>query len=167
MINKRRRILSIATSRVDVVFSTDLPKKVLVHTLLRNALVREGKKYYAEQMLQLVLGYLKSISRKRNPYVVVKIALESLRPIFELKTKKVAAQKLKVPSYLYIDRSYFYAINWLLDAAKNRVDGVDLPEKIAKEIYDAYNLRGQAFQKKQDLYKELDTSRMYLKLVSN
>lgn len=133
--NKQVKLQSSSRNLPKQLFSRDASKKVLVHLLLRNALITRGRKIFAFNVLTDVLLFLKKFSRGRNPYLVLRVGVNTLRPLFELRTKKVAAQKLKVPTYLVGERSYFYALLWLFDAAEARTDGTTFAEKIARELW--------------------------------
>lgn len=139
--------------------------KVLLHVLLRDALIARGRKVYAQNIVDLFCLYLKRIMPKAQPLYVLERVVSLLCPLFAVRTKKVAGQKLKVPLYLKVMRRYFLALRWLIEAAEQRKDGVVFAEKLAKECKDAYNLKGNAFKKRLDNCKEVDESRVNLRFV--
>lgn len=139
--------------------------KILIHVMLRDALIAKGRKVYAQNIVDLCSIYLKRLMPKEQPIYVLERVVSLLCPLFAVRTKKVAGQKLKVPVYLKVMRRYFLALRWLIEAAEQRKDGINFAEKFAKECRDAYKLKGVAFKKRLDLCKEVDDSRVNLRFV--
>lgn len=154
-------------------FDMKASNKSLMVIRLRGALIRKGYRMRAHNLLKQTLAELKVLVAKKNavPAVYTKrvsfylaLAVRTLRPMFEVKVKKVAAQKLKLPAYLREERAEAYALRWLIEAAESNMQK-DIGQALAHEIIDACNLKGVAYKKKLDLYKEVDASQLYLKYI--
>lgn len=133
--------------------------------LLMGALIKKGYRQKAHEIIletMVHLKMLKSPNKKLKFYL--DFAIQTLVPMFELKTKKVAAQKLKVPSYIGYNRSVTFALRWLLEAAEKRHKD-NIARGLAEELVDVCQYKGDAFEKKSELYKEVDASRIYLKYL--
>lgn len=139
--------------------------KVVFSVLLRDMLIREGNKVYAQNIVDLFCIFLKRYMPKIQPLLVLERVVLFLCPLFAVRTKKVAGQKLKVPLYLKVMRRYFLALRWLVESAEQRNDGATFSEKLAKECRDVYKLKGSALKKRLDLCKEVDDSRVNLRFV--
>lgn len=139
--------------------------KVIFNVLLRDMLIRRGNKVYAQNIVDLFCIFLKKYMPKIQPLLVLERVLIFLCPLFAVRTKKVAGQKLKVPLYLKVMRRYFLALRWLIESAEQRNDGSNFSDKLAKECRDVYRLKGGALKKRLDLCKEVDDSRVNLRFV--
>ena len=72
-------------------------------------------------------GVITRDQRFKDPKFVLRVALDGLKPIFELRNYKVAAQQLRIPAYIHdVRRSYSIAMKWLIQAAYERKDGLSL-----------------------------------------
>lgn len=150
---------------INILKEYTIHSKVLTHVLLRNLLIMRGKKVYAQNIVDLFFIYVKKYLSKRYPLLVLDRVISKLCPLFSVRTKKVAGQKLKVPVYLKVMRRYFLAFTWLIEGAEQRKDGSCFAECLTKECRDMYKNKGYAFKKRLDLCKEVDDSRVNLRFV--
>ncbi len=149
----------------NIVKEQKIHNKIIFSVLLRDMLIRRGNKVYAQNIVDLFCIFLKRYMPRIQPLLVLERVVLFLCPLFAVRTKKVAGQKLKVPLYLKVMRRYFLAVRWLVESAEQRNDGATFSEKLAKECRDVYKLKGSALKKRLDLCKEVDDSRVNLRFV--
>lgn len=135
-------------------------------TRLVGVLVKKGLKTRANKLAEETIAHLKTARQKgRNIAFYLDNSISILAPIFELKTKKVAAQKLKIPSYLKDERARAFVFTWLLLSAEKR-NKKNIAKGLAEELVDSLVQKGHSVEIKEDLYREVDANRIYLKYIS-
>lgn len=88
-------------------------------------------------------------------------AIENSRPLLTLSAIKRGGVKYQVPIPLTERKSYFLAMKWILDAAREKERKVKLPDKLAWEILDAACGQGRVIKKKDDLHRQCEINRAY------
>lgn len=101
---------------------------------------------------------------KKPPHFVIYVALENIKLPFELRAKKVAGVKYNLPFLLTEDRTNSFAIRNLISNAKARSENF-LYDKLANEVFDAYNFKGASYKNKLSLSEEVSKSRPFLKYL--
>lgn len=96
---------------------------------------------------------------------MLQTALENVKPAFELRPKKVAGAKYNLPYLLSEERAESYAIRTLIKNAKQRGGTESLPERIAQEVVEAYNFKGNTYKQIVALNEEVSKSRPFLKYL--
>ena len=124
-----------------------------------NMVMRRGKKSIAER---IVYGALEEITAKKksNPVEVFNKAMENIRPIVEVKSRRVGGATYQIPVEVRQDRSFALAMRWLVDAAKNRGEK-DMGLRLAAELMDAAENRGTAIKKREDTHKMAEANKAF------
>ena len=124
-----------------------------------NIIMRSGKKSIAEK---IVYGALDQIGEKGNPepLEVFNKALENIRPIVEVKSRRVGGATYQVPVEVRSDRRQALAIRWLITAARNRNE-TTMVDRLSGELLDAANNRGTAVKKREDTHRMADANRAF------
>ncbi|HEY7841346.1 MAG TPA: 30S ribosomal protein S7 [Gammaproteobacteria bacterium] len=124
-----------------------------------NMVMRRGKKSIAER---IVYGALEEITNKKkgNPVEVFNKAMENVRPIVEVKSRRVGGATYQIPVEVRPDRSFALAMRWLVDAAKNRGEK-DMGLRLAAELMDAAENRGTAIKKREDTHKMAEANKAF------
>jgi small subunit ribosomal protein S7 len=124
-----------------------------------NMVMRRGKKSIAER---IVYGALEEITNKKksNPVEVFNKAMENVRPIVEVKSRRVGGATYQIPVEVRQDRSFALAMRWLVDAAKNRGEK-DMGLRLAGELMDAAENRGTAIKKREDTHKMAEANKAF------
>jgi small subunit ribosomal protein S7 len=124
-----------------------------------NDLMRRGKKAVAEQIcygaFTVVEGRLKD-----DPLKIFKKALDNVKPMVEVKSRRVGGATYQVPVEVRQDRRTALAMRWLIDYAKARGEKT-MVEKLAGEILDAANNRGNAVKKREDTHKMAEANKAF------
>ena len=133
-------------------------RSVVVTQLVNKVLLR-GQRSTAEH---IVYKALDEIGRKTqgDPVAVLKRAVENVRPQLEVKSRRVGGATYQVPVEVRQDRRTALAMRWLIDYAKGRGEKT-MVEKLAGEIIDAANNRGNAVKKREDTHKMAEANKAF------
>ncbi len=126
---------------------------------LINILMLDGKKSTAERALY---GALELVATRTNedPIKVFKKSLDNIRPVLEVKSRRVGGSTYQVPVEIRAERRTSLAMRWLVKYADARAEKT-LTDKLAGEIVDAYNNRGSAVKKREDTHKMAEANRAF------
>ncbi len=124
-----------------------------------NNLMRKGKKSTAEQACY---GAFELVQQKVNdePLKIFKKALENIKPVLEVKSRRVGGATYQVPVEVRQDRRVALGMRWLITYAKDRGEKT-MREKLAGEILDASNNRGNAVKKREDTHKMAEANKAF------
>jgi small subunit ribosomal protein S7 len=126
---------------------------------LVNILMLHGKKSTAERALY---GALELVAQRTNEDAikVFKKSLDNIRPVLEVKSRRVGGSTYQVPVEIRAERRTSLAMRWLVRYADARSEKT-LTDKLAGEIVDAYNNRGAAVKKREDTHKMAEANRAF------
>lgn len=124
-----------------------------------NIIMRRGKKSVAESILYGAFDYIKE-KTKEDPLKVFKKAVENVRPLLEVRSRRVGGATYQVPVEVKSERGFSLAMRWLVSFAKAR-EGKSMKERLAEELIDAYNGRGATIKKREDLHKMAEANRAF------
>ena len=119
----------------------------------------QGKKSVAEGAFYSSLELVKDRA-KEDPVKVFKKALENVKPILEVKSRRVGGATYQVPIEVPQDRRTSLAIRWIISNARSRGEKT-MREKLAAEILDASNNRGGAIKKKEDTHRMAEANKAF------
>jgi small subunit ribosomal protein S7 len=98
--------------------------------------------------------------KKLDGRAVFDIALKNVAPIMELKSRRVGGANYQVPMEVMEPRRTTLAMRWLLAAAKSK-KGIRMAERLAGEIFDAYNKTGIAMKKREDVHRMAEANKAF------
>jgi len=130
-----------------------------VVTRLINGLMIGGKKGTAEKILYGAFDIIKEKTGE-EPIQVYEKALENIRPVLELKSRRVGGANLSVPVEVSDERAQTLALRWLVNYARLR-NGKTMAEKLAFEIIDASNGIGGSVKKREDTHKMAEANKAF------
>ena len=130
-----------------------------VVTRLINGLMIGGKKGTAEKILYGAFDIIKEKTGS-EPIEVYEKALENIRPVIEVKSRRVGGSNLQVPVEVNDDRAQTLALRWLINYSRLR-NGKTMAEKLAYEIIDASNGIGGAVKKREDTHKMAEANKAF------
>ena len=124
-----------------------------------NAIMQSGKKSVAER---IVYGAFDIITNKsgKDPLEVFASAMANVRPMVEVKSRRVGGANYQVPVEVRPARRAALAMRWLRDAARNR-RGRGMAEKLAAELIDASRKEGGAIKKREDVHRMAESNRAF------
>lgn len=128
-------------------------------TKLINTIMYGGKKSTAEQ---IVYGALEIIHQKTkdDPMKVFKKALSNLKPALEVKSRRVGGSNYQVPVEVRPERRNSLALRWLTDYSRSR-KGNTMVEKLAGELLDASENKGEAIKKREDVHRMAEANKAF------
>jgi len=138
---------------------TDYIYNSLLITKFINRVMLKGKKRIAEQ---IVYQALESAGKKLNlpPMDTFNKAVGNVKPVLEVKARRVGGATYQVPLEVKTERSIDLAIRWIIQFARLR-KGKPMFERLAAEIVAAANSEGSAVKKKVDLHKMAEANRAF------
>jgi small subunit ribosomal protein S7 len=137
----------------DSVFGSDLVQKFI------NSMMWDGKRSTAQRIFY---GAMDQIAQKTNDDALktFKKAIENVKPVLEVKTRRVGGANYQVPVEVNPFRRQSLAIRWLLLYARTR-SGKTMTDKLAEELMDAANARGGAMKKKEDVHRMAEANKAF------
>ena len=130
-----------------------------VVTKLINQIMQDGKKGTAEKILYEAFDMIKE-KTGQDPMEVYTKALENIKPILEVKSRRVGGSNVQVPVEVDDERSQALALRWLVNYAKTR-NGRGMANNLAQEIMDAANGVGGAVKKRDDVHKMAEANKAF------
>jgi small subunit ribosomal protein S7 len=149
----RRRVVEKRKILADPKFQDRLVAKFI------NDLMRQGKKSTAEQILYGAFDQVES-KLKDDPLKVFKKALDNVKPVVEVKSRRVGGATYQVPVEVRQDRRVALAMRWLIEYSRGRGEKT-MMEKLAGEIMDAAANRGNAVKKREDTHKMAEANKAF------
>jgi len=124
-----------------------------------NMVMSSGKKSVAER---IIYGALDQISSKGNedPVSVLDQALDNVRPVVEVKSRRVGGATYQVPVEVRPVRRTTLAMRWVLEAARKRGEK-SMPLRLAGELLDAAESRGSAVKKREDVHRMAEANKAF------
>ncbi|MBP3582077.1 MAG: 30S ribosomal protein S7 [Clostridia bacterium] len=137
----------------DPVYGSKVVTKVI------NQVMLDGKRSIAQKC---VYGAMELAAKKLNaePLDVFNKALENIKPVLEVKARRVGGSTYQVPMEIRPERRQTLAIRWLVLYAKQRSERT-MAAKLAGELVDAYNNAGGAFKKKEDVHRMAEANKAF------
>ncbi|MCP4036535.1 MAG: 30S ribosomal protein S7 [bacterium] len=124
-----------------------------------NVIMRDGKKSTAEAIIYGAFEMIESKMRS-DPLAMFRRALENIRPRVEVKSRRVGGTTYQVPIEIRPERASSLAMRWLKENARKR-PGKDMAEKLANEIIDAANERGESVKKREDTHRMAEANKAF------
>jgi small subunit ribosomal protein S7 len=149
----RRRVVEKRKILADPKFQDRLVAKFI------NDLMRQGKKSTAEQILYGAFDQVET-KLKDDPLKVFKKALDNVKPVVEVKSRRVGGATYQVPVEVRQDRRVALAMRWLIEYSHARGEKT-MTEKLAGEIMDAASNRGNAVKKREDTHKMAEANKAF------
>jgi small subunit ribosomal protein S7 len=130
-----------------------------VVTQLINKVLLDGKRSVAEA---IVYGALEGVREKsgQDPVVVLKRALDNIRPALEVKSRRVGGATYQVPVDVRPIRATTLALRWLVDFSRKRREKT-MTERLMNEILDASNGLGAAVKRREDMHKMAESNKAF------
>ncbi len=124
-----------------------------------NILMLDGKKAVAERV---VYGALDQVVEKSKGEAIEALnkALENVRPMVEVKSRRVGGATYQVPVEVRADRRMALAMRWLVEAARKRSEK-SMDRRLAGEIMDAIESRGSAVKKREDVHRMAEANKAF------
>jgi len=124
-----------------------------------NILMEKGKKSTAERTCY---GAFELIKKKTgsDPLKVFKTAIENVKPLVEVKPRRVGGATYQVPVEVRAHRRSALAFRWIINYSRGRSEKT-MRERLAGELLDAYNNTGSSIKKKEDTHKMAEANKAF------
>ena len=149
----RRREVPKRTITPDPKFKSDIIAKFM------NVVMKDGKKATAEG---IVYGALDTIASrgKPDPVAIFQQAMDNVRPMVEVKSRRVGGATYQVPVEVRQKRQLALAMRWVVEAARTR-SGKSMGVRLADELLDASEKRGNAVKKREDVHRMAEANKAF------
>ncbi len=124
-----------------------------------NIVMRNGKKSVAERIVYGALDEIVNKGKSKALEVFVQ-ALDNVRPLVEVKSRRVGGATYQIPIEVRQDRSQTLAMRWLVEAAKKRNEK-NMGLRLAGELMDASENRGGAIKKREDTHRMAEANKAF------
>jgi small subunit ribosomal protein S7 len=131
----------------------------VIVTKFVTVLMRDGKKSTAEGIFYGALDIVQEKSGEEG-VKAFKQALENIKPLLEVKSRRVGGATYQVPIEVKPERRRSLASRWLVDSARKRTEH-SMRERLAGEILDAFQARGGAVKKKEDTHRMAEANKAF------
>ncbi|MFH1242591.1 MAG: 30S ribosomal protein S7 [Pseudomonadota bacterium] len=131
---------------------------VLVAKFINN-LMKKGKKSVAQSILYGAFDIIEE-KAKQDPLVVFQNAVENVRPVVEVRSRRVGGSTYQVPTEVRPARRQALSIRWIISFASARGEQA-MAAKLAGELIDAANSRGAAIKKKEDTHRMAEANKAF------
>jgi small subunit ribosomal protein S7 len=130
-----------------------------VLTKFTNAIMLDGRKTVAEAIITKSFTNIQNKTGE-SPMSVFNKAIENVRPLVEVRSRRVGGATYQVPVEVKGNRSQALAIRWLVNAIRNRKEK-SLNEKLSLELIDAAGNKGSAIKKREDTHKMAEANKAF------
>ncbi len=131
----------------------------LLVTQVQNRIMTRGKKSLAEG---IVYDALKTVADKtgKDPLPVLKKAVDNIKPLLEVRSRRVGGATYQVPVEVQSRRGTTLAIRWLVMFARNRRE-TNMAQRLAGEVLDASGGAGAAVKRREDMHKMAEANKAF------
>jgi small subunit ribosomal protein S7 len=119
----------------------------------------DGKKSTSSKVVYSAMQTMQNKAQK-DPLEVFLKALENVKPLVEVKSRRVGGSTYQVPVEIREGRREALAMRWIISAARSR-GGRSMSEKLSSELLDAFNAAGTAFKKKEDTHRMAEANKAF------
>ena len=123
------------------------------------SIMRDGKKSIAESILYDAFDIIENKTNE-SPIKIFEQALENVKPMIEVKSRRVGGSTYQVPTEVRPSRRTALGIRWIIGFARNRSEK-GMANKLAAELLDAANKKGAAVKKKDDTHKMAEANKAF------
>ena len=137
----------------DPKFGSELVSKFI------NCMMLDGKKGVSEQNFYKAMEII-STKTGKSPVEVFEQAMENVKPLVEVKSRRVGGATYQVPIEIRAERRQALAIRWIINYARARGEKT-MFQKLAGELMDAFNNTGSSIKKKEDTHKMAEANKAF------
>ncbi len=144
---------------IDRPIAPDAKYHSVVLTKFVTRMMLQGKKATSVRIIYDAMDKIKSKTEKEPLEVFLK-ALDNVKPMVEVKSRRVGGATYQVPIEIRDSRREALGMRWIINAARAR-SGHEMSERLAAELVDAFNSTGTAFKKKEDTHRMADANKAF------
>ena len=137
----------------DPIYANPLVQKFI------SCIMYEGKKTVAQDIVYGAFGMIKERAND-DPLKVFKKAVDNVKPVLEVKTRRVGGANYQVPVEVNRNRQTSLSLRWIIGYARERGEK-SMTERLAAELRDAANNRGGAIKKRDDTHRMAEANKAF------
>lgn len=126
---------------------------------LTQFIMKKGKKSLAESIIYKSFDVI-SDKTKEDPIKILKKAVDNVKPMLEVRSRRVGGATYQVPVDVRYERRISLALRWIVEGAKQRKE-YGMIERLASELLDAYKNTGLAVKKKENTHKMAEANKAF------
>jgi len=149
----RRRKAPVREVMADPIYNSKLITKFI------NAIMLDGKKSVAQKIMYGAIANLDGRGEESG-YDLFEKAVENVKPLLEVKSRRVGGATYQVPVEVRAVRRQTLALRWLIEMSRKRNERTAV-ERLANELFEAANERGNSFKKKEDVHKMAEANKAF------
>jgi small subunit ribosomal protein S7 len=149
----RRAAAAVRPIEADAVYRNRLVQQVI------NKVMLDGKKSTAEKIVYDAMAILGERSGK-NAVEQLEAGIKALTPVLEVRSRRVGGATYQVPVEVPGPRARTLAVRWLVGFARARREKT-MPERLAHELLDAQQQQGNAYKRKDDIYRMAQANKAF------
>lgn len=125
-----------------------------------NCMMVDGKKSIAERIFYDALEVIGKKITDQKPVKVFETAIANVKPMLEVKSRRVGGQNYQVPIKVSEKRQLSLAIRWILNSSRGK-KGLPMHERLARELIDAYNKEGGAMTVRENTHRMAEANKAF------
>ena len=125
-----------------------------------NSVMKKGKKSVAERTVYDAIDMVSKRASNHDPLEVFLAAIENVKPVLEVKSRRVGGATYQVPVEVNRKRALSLAIRWILESTRKR-KGKPMRERLADELFDAFNMQGSSITTRENTHKMADANKAF------
>ena len=130
-----------------------------VVTKFVSRMMEDGKRSISQSIMYGAMEFLHTKTSEDALQVLLK-ALENVKPVLEVKSRRVGGSTYQVPVEVREQRREALAMRWIIKAARDR-SGKSMAQRLGDELLDAFNSTGVAFKKKEDTHRMAEANKAF------
>ncbi len=127
---------------------------------LINSIMKDGKKSLAEKIFYSAMDTVEEKLKTDDPIKVLEQAIDNIKPLVEVKSRRVGGANYQVPVQVSAKRQQTLAIRWLMQAAHAK-KGKAMHKIMAQELMDAYNKEGSAMSVRENTHRMAEANKAF------
>jgi len=153
---RRKSVNLVRDIGVDIRFGSSLVQRLI------NMIMERGKKHCAQKIVYEALDIIaqKNQGDDKKAYALFEKAIDGIRPSVEVKSRRVGGGVYQIPIEVRPERALALSLRWLIQSAKARSDKT-MGKRLAGELLDAIEGRGNAAKKRSDVHRMAEANRAF------
>jgi small subunit ribosomal protein S7 len=149
----RRRKAPVREIMADPIYNSKLVTKFI------NTIMLDGKKSVAQKIMYGAIANLDKRGEEAG-FDVFERAVENVKPLLEVRSRRVGGATYQVPVEVRAVRRQTLALRWIVEYSRKRNERTAV-ERLANELFDAANERGNSFKKKEDMHRMAEANKAF------
>ena len=145
---------SVQQLKPDPVYGSRLVSKFI------NCLMWDGKKSVAQKVFNDAMDIIGKKLKDAQPLEVFEAAINNVKPMLEVRSKRVGGASYQVPMQVRTKRQQSLAFRWILQSARSK-KGKPMCERLASELMDAYNQQGGAMTTRENVHRMAEANKAF------